>query len=524
LSAFSSAAIAVVEAIGSSRSVGEREHSGRRAAGRLGKISTWVIEQTAKRKQAFSFKLRILVGMAVLCIAASPALFARANQHTASNAHAGQRDVQIRHSNRAPFGLSGGVRQAWAAIYSGVFDEEAAAIAVDGVGNVYVTGYSGAPDSYHYVTIKYNAFGQEAWEASYNIPLGISFARAIAIDRSGNVYVTGTSGTFALGDNDYATIKYNNSGQQQWIARYSGPNNANDSATAIAVDRSGNVYVTGSSENGYATIKYDSLGQQQWVANYNTAGRPVAIADDSLGNVYLTGTSAGGYVTIKYDGLGQEDWVALYTAVADPVALAVDAAGNVYVTGTRSVSGAVSDYATIKYDNSGQQQWVAEYNGTGNGTDQAAGIGIDGSGNVYVTGTSVDSGGLPNYATIKYDSGGQQQWVARYMGPDNLGDYATAIAMNSSGNVYVTGESWSDETGSDYATIKYDSSGQEQWTARYNGPDNLEDYPVGIAIDRLGNAYVTGASRADPIQYNWDYATVKYTADRAPQPHPRPTP
>jgi hypothetical protein len=383
------------------------------------------------RESRLIFKLRILVGMVTLFAATFLALFAEANQHPMSGEHACQRDVQLRHPPRGPFGLSVGVRQAWVAIYSGVFDEEAAAIAVDGVGNVYVTGSSGAPDSYRYVTIKYNAFGQEAWEAGYNIPLGISFARAIAIDRSGNVYVTGTSGTFTFGDNDYATIKYNNSGQQQWVARYDGPNNSDDRATAIAVDRAGNVYVTGSSENGYATVKYDSLGQQQW---------------------------------------------------------------------------------------------VAEYNGTGNGTDQAAGIGIDGSGNVYVAGTSVDSVGLPNYATIKYDSGGQQQWVARYMGPDNLGDYATAIAVNSSGNVYVTGESWSDETGSDYATIKYDSSGQEQWTARHNGADNLEDYPVGIAIDRLGNAYVTGASRADPIQYNWDFATVKYTADRTPQPHPRPTP
>ena len=78
----------------------------------------------------------------------------------------------------------------------------------DGSGNVYVTGYTGAPDHYSYVTIKYNAAGQEEWNVAYNPPNGISFAAAVAIDHSGNVYVTGTSGTFGSGDHDYVTIKY----------------------------------------------------------------------------------------------------------------------------------------------------------------------------------------------------------------------------------------------------------------------------------------------------------------------------
>lgn len=159
----------------------------------------------------------------------------------------------------------------------------------------------------------------------------------------------------------------------------------------------------------------------------------------------------------------------------------------------------------------------------GDSYDGATAIAVDDSGNVYVTGSSTGSGTGSDYATIKYDSLGQEQWVARYNGPGNDADLATGIAIDGSGNVYVTGGSGDSVTGSDYATIKYDSSGQEQWVARYHEPENFGARASDIAIDRLGNAYVTGAVRKSPIQYDWDYATVKYTPDRTPRAHPRPT-
>jgi hypothetical protein len=494
------------------------------------------MKKKSTSRSAF-FDLRLLFGGVIFAAAVFLALFATANQQPLIRDHVGHPDSQVPSPNPVPFESSFSVRQAWVAPYTGLFDDEAVAIAVDHSGNVFVTGFTGAPDYYAYVTIKYNARGQEVWTASYADPNSINFATAIAVDNSGNVYVTGESGTFDSGNDDYATIKYNSAGEEQWVARYDGPAADNDGATAIAVDDSGNVYVTGSSRGSgtdvdYATIKYDSFGQQQWVARYNGPGNggddAVAIAVDNSHNVYVTGSSFGGgtsqdYATIKYDSSGQQQWVARYNGSGngfdEASAIAVDGLGDVYVTGGSPGSDGITAYATIKYNAAGQEQWIARYNGPGTGSNGASAVGLDGAGNVYVTGTSFGSDGSYDYATIKYDTAGQEQWASRYNGPGNLDDFAIAMIVNSSGDVYVTGES-----SGDYATIKYSSSGQEQWVARYNGPENFDDHATALAIDRSGNVYVTGASLQSDVYYDYDFATIKYTQPRPlPTPIPRPT-
>ena len=247
--------------------------------------------------------------------------------------------------------------------------------------------------------------------------------------------------------------------QEAWVARYNGPGNRDDYGRAIAVDGSGNVYVTG-----------QSIG-------------PDGVTFD--------------YATIKYNASGAEDWVARYDGPANSYdyaqAIAIDGAGNVYVTGGSIGSGTDFDFATIKYNSAGQEQWVARYNGPGNARDWAQAIAVDGSGNVYVTGNSAGSGIFDDYATIKYDSAGQEQWVSRYNGPGSDYDDPHGIAVDDSGNVYVTGQSGSGPSAA-YATVKYDSAGQEQWVSRYNGPGNDSSIGTAIAVDGSGNVYVTGQS------------------------------
>ncbi|MEO0071656.1 MAG: SBBP repeat-containing protein [candidate division WOR-3 bacterium] len=417
----------------------------------------------------------------------------------------------------------------WSARYDGPGngDDEATAITVDQEGNVYVTGYSyGSGSYYDYATVKYNSAGVEEWVARYNgTGNGDDFARAIAIDKEGNVYVTGYS--YGLGtSNDYTTVKYNSDGVEQWVARYTGAENQEsiDEATAIAVDPDGNVYVTGHSWGGnsyddYVTVKYNSDGQQLWVARYNGAWNrndcATAIALDREGNVYVTGNtwrnSSYDYGTVKYNSNGQQLWVRRYNGPGNrddvATAIALDQNKNVYVTGYSYGAGTQEDYATVKYDSLGTQQWVARYNGPGSGIDAALAIAVDREGNVYVTGYDYDSLTDYDYATVKYNTAGVRQWVARYAGPANWDDEANGIAIDENGNVYVTGYSFGSGP-DDYATVKYNPDGVEEWVARYNGPGDLDEEANAIAVDQSGNVYVTGYSGLSGVYY--DYVTIKY--------------
>jgi hypothetical protein len=427
----------------------------------------------------------------------------------------------------------GGICQEWVARYNGPANgnDQALAIAVDGAGNVYVTGSSGGVGTgSDYLTIKYDANRNKEWEARYSGPgNGTDEARAIALDGVGNVYVTGSSQGVATGP-DYATVKYLPDGTQGWVARYDGPAGATDEAYAIAVD-AGYVYVTGASAgvgtgSDYLTIKYDaSDGSEVWMspARYDgPAGASdiaYAIAVDA-GYVYVTGSSVGvgtgsEYATIKYDASdGAEEWAARYDGPASNSDRATDVAvdgGYVYVTGDSIGVGTGSDYATIKYDASdGSEVWTtaARYDGPASSTDEANAIAVDG-GYVYVTGSSEGAATASDYATIKYDaSDGSEVWTtpARY---DAGGDAAYAIAVDGTGNVYVTGSSGS--TGRDYATVKYLPAGTEAWVTRYNGPGNGNDGATALAVDGAGNVYVTGASPGSGTGY--DYATIKYMPD-----------
>jgi PKD repeat protein len=422
------------------------------------------------------------------------------------------------------------VQEMWTARYNGTGNnyDEANAIAVDQSGNVYVAGESkGSSGGLDYVTMKYDCYGNVLWSARYNGPgNGDDKAHAVVIDNNGNVFVTGESRGNGS-STDYATVKYDTNGNQLWVARYDGPAGSDDMAHGIALDGNSNVVVTGESKGNstgfdYATIKYNANGSQLWVKRYNGPvsfeDSAYAVAIDVNGNIYITGESKGSqtcldFATLKYDTNGNQLWVRRSNNPSNShdsaYSIAVDSSRNVYVTGKSKSSTYHYDYMTIKYDSGGNEQWLKRYNGTGNGDDSAYAVAVDGSGYVYVTGESDGYRTDKDYVTIKYDANGNEVWIGRYNGPGDGDDSARAIAVDSSGNVYVTGESkGSGSADRDYATMKYDTNGNVIWVARYNGPANNDDTSNAIAVDASGYVYVTGRSEGNGT--NIDYLTIKY--------------
>ncbi len=365
-------------------------------------------------------------------------------------------------------------------------------------------------------------------------------ARAITIDASENIYVTGSS-EGAGTRRDFFTIKYDATGALQWSARFDGAASNDDIPNAIKVDSFGNVYVTGSSFGfgtglDYATLKYNSNGVLQWAAIFNGTGNrediPYAIDVDSSGNVYVTGSSQSNnadrdFVTIKYDANGALLWTRTWIGYGGEDiarALKLDASGNVYVAGSSTANSDGLDYILIKYDANGTLQWWREYNGPANGDDIPSALAIDSSGNVYLTGSSLGQTTGLDYATLKFAANGNLKWIVRYDGPVHSGDQPTALAVDSSGNVYVTGSSLGNGTGRDYATVKYAikiaTTGKKKkkkttetvtqaWVARFDGPVSGDDAATALVLDSAANVYVTGTSLGNNSSN--DYATLKYS-------------
>jgi uncharacterized delta-60 repeat protein len=408
-------------------------------------------------------------------------------------------------------------------------------IASDAGNNFYLAGYAYSNDQQKdFLVIKTDGNGDTLWTRTWNgTNNGDDEANAIAVDAAGNVYATG----YTDGDKskyDFLTIKYDNAGNLLWSAVYNYTGAINDDiAVAIAVDSAGNVYITGTSDQSqtsasnkdYATVKYDASGNEVFVARHNGFGNdkdePVAIAVDNAGNCYVTGRSDSGgdddYVTIKYNSAGIAQWNKLYDGGNGDdraAAMIITPAGDIVVTG-RQDAGSDDDITTICYAASGVQLWIKTFNGSGNGNDHAAAITADASGNIYVTGESdVDPSFNANIdiAVIKYSASGVFQW-AQYKGvtAGSNTDSPKSIVTDANGNVLVTGKSDTDASAvvnDDIVIIKFDAAGVEQWTRTAGGSSNLEDGGYSLVTDTAGNAIIAG--KADNSLTRLDGALLKY--------------
>lgn len=355
---------------------------------------------------------------------------------------------------------------AWKSHYSGLGsddDDAASDIATDPSGNVYVTGSSAGYSSTYwtdFATIKYNAAGDTLWTARLGgSGMPNDRATALAVDGKGYAYVTGYVEGPVEERYNYATVKYTPDGDTAWVRTYNGAGSDEDRAYAVAVDDDRNVIVTGSSWgtfNDYATLKYDSTGALKWVARYNGPANSEDYAwdlkVDLSGYIYVTGYSTGtnlkyDCLTIKYNPQGGEEWVARYNGPDNlhdyATKLGIDDHSNVFITGysenAPSPYISTTDILTVKYDSEGNEKWVHRYNGPGNYNDQAGDIWVDESGLAYVTGscTYYQQTAPPELVALKFSAPNAiahpvsgPVWFNGYPNPAS-DDFMVTVSMNA---------------------------------------------------------------------------------------------
>jgi len=399
------------------------------------------------------------------------------------------------------------------------------AVVVDGSGNATVAGNFATTNGYDFVTIKYSRSGTPMWTNYYDGPgHGSDIPAAMALDRKGNVFIAGTS-TSDNSTPDYVTIAYSSGGIPLWTNLYNSFLYNEDAAQAIAVDRKGDVYVTGYSSGNffnYVTIKYSNAGVPLWTNSFRAAASYIsppktALALGKKGDVFVAGTvvndaSFAAYATYAYSSDGMPLWTNYYNGSATesdkPSAIAVDNRDNVFVTGTTQGNVGRSDIATIAYSSAGKALWTNRFDGPGHGDDSAKAITINDRGDVFVGGgCALASWSGPSFGIVAYSRKGIPLWTNIYteIGGD---DVVTAMGTDSHGHVYVTGYSVNTGTGADFATIEYSRSGQPISTNRYDGATSNADSPSAIAIGRHGDVFVSGMSYG--TNFAPDMTTIKY--------------
>jgi len=366
------------------------------------------------------------------------------------------------------------------------------------------------------------------WVARTDGPVGGNqYGRSATLDASGNIYTTGsTPGTG--GDFHFLTAKYDTAGNEIWAAVYDGPGAGHGGAYDIAVDGAGNVFVVGtiagaSGNRDHVVVKYDSAGNELWALLRNGPGNGEDYAHnvelDAAGNVFVCGgIFVGGYsntdmIVTRYDNDGNEIWSSTYNGPGNEgdggTALTLDGSGYLYASGT-STGLSSYDYALVKFDTDGNQIWVARYDGPGAQSDKCTSHVLNGTGQVVVTGESYSS--VWTYAdigTVAFSvTDGSFLWDAHF---DAYGseDQPMGLATDGAGNIYVTGFSSTDYGYVDITTLKYDAAGNELWAVLYDGPTRGDDWGEGVVVDSAGNAYVTGDSESTAGNYT-DFMTIKY--------------
>lgn len=400
-------------------------------------------------------------------------------------------------------------------------------VKTDGSGNIYTLGATTTSNSTTDILLsKKNSSGITLWTKQINGSANYhDFGAGLTVTSGGDVYITGavTNNTTTLAPS-LIVVKYNSSGTQQFSSTYSG---AGYGALGkdIVVDGSGNSYITGTESNSSGntdilTICFNSSGSQSWVDTWdylglNDGGVKIAYRANKLSVTGAVTISSNNYKisTISFTASTgvRSETITLGSTMTSSVEIVTDmvtdASDNIYLCGATEVSGQGYNYFLAKLTSSLTIAWQQTYNGASNLNDQAKGVKVDASGNVYVTGYSTSSTQGKNIVTIKYNSSGTQQWLQTINSSTNGDDQAFDMEIDNSANLYVSGSIADGINQLDYYTAKYNSSGTKIWEIQSDG-HHLNDQATNLALDSLGNVIVTGESETNPGTY--EYATYKY--------------
>ena len=422
----------------------------------------------------------------------------------------------------------------WAKQIGGASDEYGSSIVVDRSGNVYTTGqFNGTADfdpgpgtfnmtsaGYNDIFVtKLNSSGNFVWAKQMG---GTSYdaGTSIAVDASGNIYVTGnfsgtvdidpgtgTSNLVSAGGLDIFICNLDQSGNFKWGKSF-GASTDEDHGNAITVDASGNVYTTGSFKE---TVDFDP-----GPAAFNLTADYIDVFVsklDSSGNFAWAKKMGGLFYEYGYD-------------------IATDASGNVYITG--SFRGLNCDFDPgpgtfylntfgdtdefiCKLGSSGNFIWAKQFTAPAYYYSDGYSIAVDTSGHIYTAGRfhgqvdfdpgpatfTMKSTGLNDGFICKLDSSGGFMW-AKIVGGCQNQDYASSIALDDSANVYITGQfSYIGDFDPGPGTFnltsagnfecfisKFATSGNFVSAIRLGGTSN--DHGASIALDASANIYTTG--------------------------------
>ncbi len=363
---------------------------------------------------------------------------------------------------------------------------------------------------------------------------GTVFGSAATVDTEGSLIVIGSSSTFSNGQSQAFMFKFVSSlpdspnGQRACMRTFGSAEPYDTFGYGVATDTSNSIYITGATQTfggeGYNVFlqKYDQscnlLYTKQWAGQGNDI--PRGITTDAFDNVYITGytnsfdNGTTQIFLLKYTGVGDLQFSEMWGGGRNDYGygVAADNLGNVYVVGTTNSLGAgSSDAVLLKYDSSGNLLYQKTWGGTQN--DYGTGVAVDAGGYVYVTGYTYSLGptpGIPSVFLLKYDPSGNLLFQKTWGGTKN--DFATGIAVDLDGNVYVVGytKSYSITPGVPSAfLLKFDQSGNLLFMKVWGG--NRGDFAYGVAVDTAENVYVTGYTYSfGPNTQGTNFFILKY--------------